>query len=74
MCMARVNIYLPDELADRARAHGLNVSALTQAALAAELDRTSMRVWLSELPPPAGGVDHDAVMTALDGARDEFGR
>ena len=37
--MARVNTTVPDELLNRARAAGLNVSALTTAALAEELDR-----------------------------------
>jgi hypothetical protein len=46
MRMARVNITLPDDLLNRARAAGLNVSRLAAAALAEELDR---RVKLSEL-------------------------
>jgi post-segregation antitoxin (ccd killing protein) len=37
--MARVNITMPDELHERARAAGLNVSRLAQAAVAAELER-----------------------------------
>jgi post-segregation antitoxin (ccd killing protein) len=74
VCMARLNVYVPDELAERARARGLNVSALTQAAIAAELDRTSMSAWLESLPSVSSAVDHDAVMAALDAARDEFGR
>ena len=46
MRMARVNITLPDDLLNRARAAGLYVSRLAAAALAEELDR---RVKLSEL-------------------------
>ena len=72
--MTRLNVYVPDDLADRARARGLNFSALTQAAIAAELDRTSMSAWLDSLPSVSSAVDHDAVMAALDAARDEFGQ
>lgn len=72
VCMARLNVYVPDELAERARAHGLNVSALAQAAIAAELERTSMSAWLDSLPSVSSPVGHDTGMAALDAARDEF--
>jgi predicted component of type VI protein secretion system len=39
MRMARVNITVPDELVDRARAADLNISRLATAAVADELDR-----------------------------------
>ena len=71
--MARLNVYVPDELAQQARAGGLNVSALTQAAIAAELDRTSMSVWLSTLPSVSKTVGKKSITAALDEARDEFG-
>ena len=58
--MARLNVYVPDELAERARARGLNVSALTQAAISAELENS------------ATGARHDDVLGAIDAARDEF--
>ena len=74
MCMARLNVYVPDELAAQARARGLNVSALTQAAIVEEFERTTLSAWLDTLPTVSRSVDHDAVMAALDGARDEFGR
>ena len=54
MRMARVNITVPDELLDQARAAGLNVSRLAAAALAEEIDR---RVKIAEL---------DAYLAALD--------
>lgn len=73
VCMARLNVYVPDELAERARAHGLNVSALTQAAIESALRRTATRTWLSELPRIAHPVPHDAGIDALDAARDKFG-
>lgn len=72
--MARLNVYVPDELADRARAHGLNVSALTQAAILAEVERASVSKWLDSLPPVSRVVTHDAVLAAIDAAREEFGR
>lgn len=38
VCLARSNVYVPDELAERARARGLNISAVTQNAISAELE------------------------------------
>jgi post-segregation antitoxin (ccd killing protein) len=71
--MARLNVYVPDELAEQARARGLNISALTQSALMDELERTSMSEWLDHLPSPRKHIDHGAVQAAVDEARDEFG-
>lgn len=68
-----MNVYIPDELADRARANGLNVSALTQAAISAELERHATDAWLASLPTPAGSVSHTTAMEALDAARAELG-
>ena len=73
VCMARLNVYVPDDLAEKARARGLNVSALTQAAIAAELEAGATAEWLAELPESVGSVSHDAAMAALDAARAEFG-
>lgn len=70
--MARLNVYLPDELAAEARDAGLNVSALTQTAVRASLAARSIDTWLATLPVSASGaVTHDVVMAALDAARDE---
>lgn len=41
MAGARVNCYLPDELAERARSAGLNLSRLLRLAVIAELGRAS---------------------------------
>jgi post-segregation antitoxin (ccd killing protein) len=71
--MARLNVWVPDELAARARELGLNVSALTQSALRAELERHATDHWLDSLGAPADGADHESAMAALDDARDEFG-
>lgn len=72
--MARLNVYVPDDLAERARARGLNVSALTQAAITAELENSATDTWLGGLETRTTGAHHDAVLDALDAARDEFGR
>lgn len=72
--MARLNVWVPDELAARARAEGLNVSALTQAALQAELDRHATDQWLSGLAlPDEPSVDPAVALAALDAAREDFG-
>jgi post-segregation antitoxin (ccd killing protein) len=71
--MARLNVYVPDDLASRVREAEINVSAVTRAALEEELSRRSTNTWLNELRrlPPAG-VSHDDVIAALDAARDEY--
>jgi post-segregation antitoxin (ccd killing protein) len=72
--MARLNVWVPDELAERARAEGLNVSALTQSAISSELSSRDLDAWLDSLPEPRGdGPSNEAVLRALDEAREEFG-
>jgi post-segregation antitoxin (ccd killing protein) len=72
--MARLNIHMPDDLAERARAKGLNISALAQAAVAAELARNSTAEWLEKIPRrSAPSIDHAQALDALDAARDELG-
>ena len=44
--MARINVYLPDELARDWRTAGINVSRLTQTALRRELARWKCDMWL----------------------------
>lgn len=60
MRMARVNITIPDELLEQARAAGLNVSRLAAAALAEELDRrariAALDAYLAELEAEFGPV------------------
>lgn len=74
VCMARLNVYVPDELAARSREAGLNVSAVTQQALAAALAAGQTDTWLSSLPRAgAEPVALEAVLDALDEARDDFG-
>jgi post-segregation antitoxin (ccd killing protein) len=70
--MARVNVYLPDDLAARARGKGLNVSAVTRSALEAELAGDAASAWLTRADAlPRLDVDHDEALAALDLAREE---
>ncbi|MCZ2821031.1 type II toxin-antitoxin system CcdA family antitoxin [Modestobacter sp. VKM Ac-2977] len=66
--MARVNITVPDEVLERARAADLNVSALTTAALAEELDRrakvAALDAYLADLERVHGPVAEDEVAAA----------
>ena len=73
VCMARLNVYVPDDLAERARARGLNVSALTQAAIIAELENSATDAWLDGLEARTTGARHEDVLKAIDAARDELG-
>lgn len=73
VCMARLNVYVPDELATAARDAGLNVSALTQEAISAALNRSMTDQWLAVLPEPSAPVSHERGMNALEQARAELG-
>jgi post-segregation antitoxin (ccd killing protein) len=74
MRIARVNVYLPDELAERARASGLNISGITQEALRGALASGETDRWLERLEAlPAADVAHARVIDALDAAREELG-
>lgn len=74
MRMARVNVYLPDDLAKAARDEDLNVSALAQQAVRDALAAAATDRWLATVP---GGIDpsvsHEAVIEAIDAAREELG-
>lgn len=70
--MARLNVYLPDDLAAAVRERRLNVSALAQSAVRAALAQESTDAWLAQLRPvPANQATHSGVLRALDEARDE---
>jgi post-segregation antitoxin (ccd killing protein) len=74
MRMARVNVYLPDDLAVRAKEADLNVSSLTQRAIEEALSGQATDRWLAELAKlPPSGVTHEQVIAALDAVRDEYG-
>lgn len=73
MRMARVNVYLPDDLAAEARAAGLNVSNLTQQALRSALAASRVDKWLDGVTAVTPlGIGHDAVTKAMDAAKDEL--
>lgn len=73
MRVARVNVYLPDQLARDAKAAGLNISGLTQAALRGALSADRGREWFEDLKRlPPSGVSHNAVLAALAEAKDEL--
>ena len=74
MRMARVNVYLPDELADAARAADLNISSLTQDAIRRELQQAGIAEWVETvLGLGSSRVNHAAIQEAVDAARDELG-
>ena len=49
MRMARVNVYLPDDLAAQAKQARLNVSAITQDAIRTNLAASATDIWLAGL-------------------------
>ena len=72
--MARINVYLPDELAERVKSADLNVSAVVQQALDAELRRLSMADWweqVRKLPPLKVEVDSAALIRQIRDEREE---
>jgi post-segregation antitoxin (ccd killing protein) len=70
--VARLNVYLPDELAAKAKEAGLNVSALTQDAVRRSLSSRSTDAWLATLrPAPARRVSHETAVDAIDRVREE---
>jgi len=68
MRMARANITLPDDLLDRARAAGLNVSRVAASALLDELDRrdkiAALDSYLRELEVALGPIPSDELQAA----------
>jgi post-segregation antitoxin (ccd killing protein) len=72
--MARVNVYLPDELIEEARAAGLNVSSVAQRALRQELTVHRSDDWLNRVTSlPRTSVDHTEAVDAVDAARSDLG-
>ncbi len=70
MRMARISVYLPDDLARQARAARISVSTVTQAALRRELSARNTAEWLSRVRRlPAVKVTHEQVLSALDAER-----
>ncbi len=74
MCMARVNVYLPDGMAREARAAGLNISKVAQQALSNTLAHSETDRWLDRLDRlPRAEIPHSSVIKAIGEARIEFG-
>jgi post-segregation antitoxin (ccd killing protein) len=74
MRMARVNVYLPDDLAEAARQQDLNISALTQQAVRNALAAAATDRWLASLPRHGpSSVTSEEVVAAVHAARDEMG-
>ena len=71
--VARLNVYLPDELAAEVKEAGLNLSAVTQDAVRRTLAERSTDAWLAMIAAtaPHEVVPHDRALGALDAARDE---
>lgn len=73
MRMARVNVYLPDELAAEAKAAGLNVSSFTQEALRRALTAIQVDQWLEDVGAMRPlGMSHRTVASAVAAAKDEL--
>ncbi len=73
MRMARVNVYLPNDLAAEAKAAGLNVSSLTQEALRSALAARRVDDWLDDVAAMRPlGVSHHAVAEAVAAAKDDL--
>ena len=77
MRMARVNITVPDELLDKSRSAGLNVSRTASLALAEELDRRAKLVeldsYLDELAAELGPLSDEEQEAARAWADRAFG-
>lgn len=71
--MARLNVYVPDDLAAAARREGLNVSGLTQHAISAALEARRTARWIESLGSEELDLSRDDVLAALDAARNELG-
>ncbi len=66
--MARVNIWLPDEVAAGVRAAGLNLSMVARVAALGELVRGDTERWLGFVALAGGAgtaVSHKATLRAL---------
>jgi post-segregation antitoxin (ccd killing protein) len=73
MRMARVNVYLPDELAAQAKEAGLNVSGLTREAIQSALTARRVDDWLDGVGAlSALDIDEHVIAAAVSAAKDEF--
>lgn len=73
MRMSRVNVYLPDDLAARAKEAGLNISSLTQEAIRSALAVDSLEAWLTRVTDlESPNLNHDEVISAVSAVKDEL--
>ena len=73
MRMARVNVYLPDDLAAEAKAAGINVSNLTQQALRSALAASRLDDWLDDVAALRPlRISHRAVAEAVTAAKNDL--
>jgi post-segregation antitoxin (ccd killing protein) len=73
MRMARVNVYLPDDLAAEAKQARLNVSAITQDAIRSTLAASATDNWLAGIAAlDHTGIDHDTAARSVTEAKDEL--
>jgi len=71
--MARVNVYLPDEVAAEARAAGLNVSRLCRDAVEQALRAARQKAWFAALADREPiDVAPEEVLAAVRAARNEI--
>ncbi|MGQ0680007.1 MAG: type II toxin-antitoxin system CcdA family antitoxin [Actinomycetota bacterium] len=71
--MTRINVYLPDELAEEAKCSGLNISRITQEGVRTALAGQRTDGWLKELADlPATGLTHEQGLDAVAGAKEEL--
>ena len=74
MRMARINVYLPDDLAKAARDEDLNVSALTQQAVRHALAAAATDRWLASIPRHGRStITSEEVVATIHAVRDEMG-
>jgi post-segregation antitoxin (ccd killing protein) len=73
VCMARVNIYLPDDLALAAHEAGRrNVSAVTRQAVADALSVRATDAWVETLELDSSDVTREKTLAAVAAYRDEL--
>lgn len=66
--MARVNVYLSDQLADAVRPLGLNLSQVLQAALRERLESGRLNAWLGQPERRSESFgSHAAIREVLEG-------
>jgi post-segregation antitoxin (ccd killing protein) len=67
VCIARLNVYLPDELADAIRPLEWNLSSLLQSAVRERLDTLGLDNWLSRLEPESwAAAGHGQTLASLE--------